>query len=544
MDYLSSNDIILTKPVTEIFHSVIFGIKLMISESTKLFSQSQVYNTTTKQNVTVQSIRSSKSTKIYYSDNPSLFHQVSQIVDIINSNRNDTISFGLIPNDIDLIRYEEGDYFGRHSDFIPIQTSYFTYYTLLICLDADCEGGQTILYVDNEPKSFDETINSGQWLLFRNDLDHEGQVVKSGHKFILKANLVCTILKPTYHLGESFDKLILSKQQEIAEFKSCHKNILRIHTLADYLFFRDYFKNDSMAIPFQYVVGNFDADDKICTNVDKSLIWFGAADGQTIIYQKRDDPQESSMTQTNDQLTELKQKLKLLLLKYDIIVDADTKYGNVTELFSKYTPEVIDELKKLYDKVQNGEIVSTDTMKMEISISDTRAEIEKLKQTLDGVISDSFSEVINDQKINEIHKTIYIVVYLFWKYTVSESFQSDAELCDYDTPVKDLVAIKIAENMSKISSHYQELFASDKYPTKLTSIQLKTIFTNQLINRIIKKAEAKTISYHAGGAYYCNDNDYMEYTCDATFGFIHWDPTNDQDNNADDADEICNEFVI
>ena len=65
----------------------------------------------------------------------------------------------MIPNDIDILMYTEGDYFGKHFDFVPIKTPFLTYYSLILCLDADCQGGETKLYFEDKTiRVFNETV--------------------------------------------------------------------------------------------------------------------------------------------------------------------------------------------------------------------------------------------------------------------------------------------------------------------------------------------------------------------------------------------------
>src|SRR5579872_1073119 len=187
MDYLIPT--IKSASYLELTQALVSAIKLISSKYYANSRPSLVYNTSTRKNITYAELRQSKTSKINYFDNQTIFKQVEQLIDFINDSYH--TAFQLIPDDLDIIMYEKGDYFGKHVDFIPIRTPYMTYYSLILCLDADCKGGQTKLYFnDNTSKSFSETITSNSWLIFKNSLEHESVQLKSGHKIVLKANLV------------------------------------------------------------------------------------------------------------------------------------------------------------------------------------------------------------------------------------------------------------------------------------------------------------------------------------------------------------------
>lgn len=64
------------------------------------------------------------------------------------------------------------------------------FYSLIICLNGAIIGGETKMYFkDGSDKSFDET--TGGWLLFRNEIYHEGCIIESGQKIIMKINIKC-----------------------------------------------------------------------------------------------------------------------------------------------------------------------------------------------------------------------------------------------------------------------------------------------------------------------------------------------------------------
>ena len=262
MDYLLPT--IKSESHLELIQSLVSAIKIVAQKYHTKFRPGQVYDTKNAENITYADLRKSKTSKINYYDDQSIFKQVEQFVGFVNESYH--TAFQMIPDDIDIIMYTEGDYFGKHTDFVPIKTPYMTYYSLILCLDADCQGGQTKLYFpDKTHKIFIETITPNSWLIFKNSIEHESTMVKTGYKIVLKANLVHLTLSPNRGYNDSLVKLVDSRNLTISKFKSKPLNVLSANTLSEYLFYRDCFKSDLDVIPFQFITGCGDVGDHIST---------------------------------------------------------------------------------------------------------------------------------------------------------------------------------------------------------------------------------------------------------------------------------------
>lgn len=57
--------------------------------------------------------------------------------------------YTLVRNDVMYIKYKEGDFFESHTDFLTFKTNLFQEYTFILCLDAECVGGETVFTVNN-----------------------------------------------------------------------------------------------------------------------------------------------------------------------------------------------------------------------------------------------------------------------------------------------------------------------------------------------------------------------------------------------------------
>jgi hypothetical protein len=147
---------------------------------------SYVYDDTEKINSLHTELRKSKS-KIL-KDN-FIFDKLDVMIHNINID-NDK-KYVLLRDQCNYISYEAGDYFGKHTDYISIKTNIFDEYKLLICLDAKCDGGNTIFYINDNFKyiSNSSTLNNNM-IIFKKDILHEGEIIKNGYKIILTANLL------------------------------------------------------------------------------------------------------------------------------------------------------------------------------------------------------------------------------------------------------------------------------------------------------------------------------------------------------------------
>lgn len=145
--------------------------------------ESHVYNRITKENFVDKHLRSSQ--KIEYRDDK-LFDWVEEnIVKVLNDNE---LSFRLIRNDLEVVKYKEGDYFKKHQDYINFDSNEFDNFTFLLCLKCCDLGGETVIHIDDEETIFDSIARiPGSLLTFKKNLIHEGKEVIKGEKFILKA---------------------------------------------------------------------------------------------------------------------------------------------------------------------------------------------------------------------------------------------------------------------------------------------------------------------------------------------------------------------
>lgn len=154
------------------------------------YIDSKVLDTNLKKNVIAPEIRNSLQKRFKDGESFRLIEE-EVLSHINNENENENFSMKLVYSEIDLIKYEVGGFFKRHHDFVHFVSDTMKCYSLLICLEGDCVGGETKLYIEDEEYTIAHSKKPRHYLLFRNELDHEGVVIKSGKKVILKVDLWC-----------------------------------------------------------------------------------------------------------------------------------------------------------------------------------------------------------------------------------------------------------------------------------------------------------------------------------------------------------------
>lgn len=164
---------------------------------------SQVFDLKQKINVVDENLRISKKKSFPFKSNGKLLDFCKGIINKINKTteiKQSEITVGLVEDELEVIRYDKNDFFGKHQDFVKYFSNQVKCYALIICIESalnkpfvgNCVGGKTKLYLPNDKSiSFKETVTAGGLLMFRNELLHEGKRVREGTKIIIKLNTFC-----------------------------------------------------------------------------------------------------------------------------------------------------------------------------------------------------------------------------------------------------------------------------------------------------------------------------------------------------------------
>jgi Rps23 Pro-64 3,4-dihydroxylase Tpa1-like proline 4-hydroxylase len=97
-------------------------------------------------------------------------------------------------------KYNEGEYFKEHFDGDRKDLNKKSFFTVLIYLNEDFEGGETTFIhhkrIMKKNKLKEELVltpikpKKGQLLVFRHNILHEGSILKSGEKIVLRSDIM------------------------------------------------------------------------------------------------------------------------------------------------------------------------------------------------------------------------------------------------------------------------------------------------------------------------------------------------------------------
>lgn len=138
--------------------------------------------------------------KIQFSDDNLFDWYDKNIIDQLNV-LYPNLHFVLFKDDIEMIRCKENDFFKKHVDITNFYSNEFINYTCLINLQSCQEGGESVIYLDDESIEFKDINHSeGSLLLFQKQLHHEEKTILKGEKIIMVANIL--VFKKDHNYGD------------------------------------------------------------------------------------------------------------------------------------------------------------------------------------------------------------------------------------------------------------------------------------------------------------------------------------------------------
>ena len=196
------------------------------------FITSHFYNNENKSLVVNKHIRSSE--KVQFKDDKIFDWYEQNVVSKLNQNY-DHLYFVLLRDDLEMIRYRVGDFFKKHMDTINYYSNEFLSYTCIINLQPCKQGGETIVYVNEEENRFPECgQKEGSLLIFQKQLLHEGAIVEEGEKIILVANIV--VFDKTKQLDK--DVLIVTIENTKQSYVIPVKDLEKFNESVYYLYYK------------------------------------------------------------------------------------------------------------------------------------------------------------------------------------------------------------------------------------------------------------------------------------------------------------------
>lgn len=148
--------------------------------------KSVVYNTKSKKDVINEAVRKSNTVKI----NDKSFRD--KLFDIIEAKISELqingFSFSLRRSNLEILKYIKGDYFAPHRDFDIYNSNIIKSYSLLVYLNDDYTGGNTMM------DEHEIQYSTGKGLVFKNTILHSCKTITEGVKYVLKADIDCRIV--------------------------------------------------------------------------------------------------------------------------------------------------------------------------------------------------------------------------------------------------------------------------------------------------------------------------------------------------------------
>lgn len=126
-----------------------------------------------------------------------LFKDCDALVALL-SHQDPTFTYSLRHNDITHIHYEKDDFFEAHTDYLSVTSNHVQEFTLIMCLDATCQGkggdgrpsGETRFTLNPFCSiTSSSSVTPLHLVLFRKDITHEGLKLEEGTKDIITLNL-------------------------------------------------------------------------------------------------------------------------------------------------------------------------------------------------------------------------------------------------------------------------------------------------------------------------------------------------------------------
>jgi len=162
------------------------GIVEKLRSDTREFTPSLIYDSLKDQKELAPEERISIF-KTY--EDKDILDDCQKLVDLVN-HQNDQIKFVLVRNNATYIKYQEGEFFKPHEDYLSLTSNLIQEYTMIMCVDANCQGGETVLHFNQHFKHASQaSITPLHILIFRKDIKHEGALIEKGYKEIMSLNL-------------------------------------------------------------------------------------------------------------------------------------------------------------------------------------------------------------------------------------------------------------------------------------------------------------------------------------------------------------------
>ncbi|AEN03590.1 IL-1 receptor antagonist [Yokapox virus] len=162
------------------FDDVKGRLRLCLSDSESKFEDSKVYDG--EKEVNKSDVRQSQQCIVRKGeDHDDIF---STIKSLLEKELVDNVLKIFVEDNFTFVKYEEGGFFKKHTDFVKLRAEDCLEYHLILYLEKPTSGGETAIYVD------DTKIITTNDVLFDKTLTHESLELKNGCKTVALFNVV------------------------------------------------------------------------------------------------------------------------------------------------------------------------------------------------------------------------------------------------------------------------------------------------------------------------------------------------------------------
>ena len=242
--------------------------------------------------------------------------------------------------------------FKPHEDYLSLTTNMVEEYSGIMCVDANCEGGETIFHLNKKLKHISKSsITEKNTVLFRKDIRHEGNLIKNGFKEIITFNLWATpknndsVVIISFKDDKENGHYYLIPYGHVMSFDNVIKNYIHFNSLEGkniIHYLSEYVNYDEFKIIYQIFMKSYTLEETL-NNCDKIIDYFGISYENILVdfskekngFQKTkhsnivsfgEDIIISDTPEKTKYLTEIVKKMKLPYIPFKVVL-AEGIYG-------------------------------------------------------------------------------------------------------------------------------------------------------------------------------------------------------------------------
>lgn len=138
-------------------------------------------------------------------------------------------NYTLTQNNITYIKYDKNNYQHNYDRNNIFKSDDIIECTMILCLNSNCDGGHTVIHFNGNFKYLSNaSITNGNVIILKKDMMYENEIIKSGSKEVLIANILCTNISSHKIVIVSFpddDRKYVINHSDILAMENCVINL-------------------------------------------------------------------------------------------------------------------------------------------------------------------------------------------------------------------------------------------------------------------------------------------------------------------------------